>query len=151
MQTVERDRAGGAGLDGGCVAGRRDRQQRGCAEQHRFAARRAPVGASLDRQVQQQKGREQHQKPEAHEPHVAGLRLEQDLRERADVEGRGEAVLEERGLTPSTTSPDASAATVSLRADDNMRSSQRRAVGRSERPAITIMTAAPTRKIELAR
>jgi len=44
------------------------------------------------------------------------LRLGEHARDRAELEGRAGAPLEERGWTPSTTSPEASAATASPRA-----------------------------------
>src|SRR4029450_11919143 len=53
--------------------------------------------------------------------------------------------------TESTTSPEARATAASARVAASVRRSQRRAVGRSDGPAITIITAPPTRKIELAR
>src|SRR2546430_4435460 len=51
VQTVEDDRARGVRLHGGGMARRGQRHQRGDAEQHRLAPRRAPIGRSEERRV----------------------------------------------------------------------------------------------------
>jgi len=98
VKRVERDRARGVGLHGGGVAGPGERHQRRDAEQHRLAARGTPVGAAFDRHAQGQKRGEHREEPGAHEPHVAGLRLEQDSSDRAGLQGRLGSPFEERRL-----------------------------------------------------
>ena len=98
VQSVEDDRARGVRLHGGGMARRGQRHQRGDAEQHRLAPRRAPIGSALDRHSDREKRGEQGEEAGTHEPHVSGQGLDEHLSNRARVEGRCPSALEQRGL-----------------------------------------------------
>ena len=88
----------GVGLDGRRVAGGGDQADGREAEQRDLAPRRAPVGAIAQIRAHHDERAQQEQQPAAHEPHRAGLRLQEQARQRRRLDRRRRTILEQRGL-----------------------------------------------------
>ena len=86
------------GLDGRRVAGGGDQAEGREAEQGDLAARRAPVGAVAQIRAHGDERAQQEQQPAAHQPHRAGLRLQEQACQRRRLDRRRRAILEQRGL-----------------------------------------------------